>query len=90
MIIEWALDFAMVAVALAMLLACWRLLIGPGSCDRVLALDTLYVNTVALLVLLGLQWKSHLLFEVALLIAMLGFVATVALARFLTRGDVMG
>lgn len=90
MIIQWALDFALAAVALAMLLGCWRLLRGPGACDRVLALDTLYVNTVALLVLLGLQWRSDLLFEVALLIAMLGFVSTVALSRFLTRGDVMG
>ncbi|MEO8281392.1 MAG: K+/H+ antiporter subunit F [Ideonella sp.] len=90
MIIQWALDFALACVALAMLLGCWRLLRGPAACDRVLALDTLYVNTVALLVLLGLQWRSDLLFEVALLIAMLGFVSTVALSRFLTRGDVMG
>ncbi len=90
MIVEWALDFALGAVALAMLLGSWRLFRGPDSCDRVLALDTLYVNLVALAVLLGLQWRSNLLFEVALLIAMLGFVATVALARFLTRGDVMG
>lgn len=90
MIIEWALDIALVAVALAMLLGCWRLFAGPGSCDRVLALDTLYANSVGMLVLLGLRWRTDLLFEVALLIAMLGFVATVALARFLTRGDVMG
>jgi multicomponent K+:H+ antiporter subunit F len=90
MIVEWALDFALAAVGLAMLLSGWRLLRGPDSCDRVLALDTLYVNVVAMLVLLGLQQRSSLLFEVALLIAMLGFVSTVALARFLTRGDVIG
>lgn len=90
MIIEWALNFALVAVALAMLLGAWRLLSGPDACDRVLALDTLYVNTVALAVLLGLQMRNDLLFEVALVIAMLGFISTVALARFLTRGDVMG
>lgn len=90
MIIEWALKFALTAVALAILLGSWRLLRGPDSCDRVLALDTLYVNTVALAVLLGMQMRSSLLFEVALLIAMLGFISTVALARFLTRGDVMG
>ena len=90
MIIEWALNFALGAVALAMLLSGWRLLHGPDSCDRILAIDTLYVNLVALAVLLGLQWRSNLLFEVALLIAMLGLVSTVALARFLARGDVIG
>lgn len=90
MIIELALYFALGAVTLAMLLSSWRLLRGPESCDRVLALDTLYVNMVALLVLLGIQQRSNLLFEVALLIAMLGFVSTVALARFLSRGDVIG
>ncbi len=55
MIIEWALNFALVAVALAMLLGTWRLLRGPDACDRVLALDTLYINIVALAVLLGMQ-----------------------------------
>ncbi len=90
MIIEWALHFALGAVALAILLGSWRLLAGPDPCDRVLAVDTLYVNTVALSVLLGLQFSSTLFFEVALLIALLGFISTVALARFLTRGDVMG
>ncbi len=89
MIVEWALNFALAAVGLAMLLGSWRLLHGPDSCDRVLALDTLYVNMVALLVLLGIKQDTTLLFEVALLIVMLGFVSTVALARFLTRGDVI-
>jgi len=83
----WALDFALVAVSLALVLAGWRLLAGPDPPDRVLALDTLYVDTVALLLLLGLRLGSPLLFEAALLIAMLGFIATVALARFIARGD---
>jgi multicomponent K+:H+ antiporter subunit F len=55
----------------------------------VLAIDTLYLNTVALVILLGLRLGSELLFEAALVIAMLGFVATVALARFIARGDVV-
>ena len=84
-----ALDFATVCVALALLLCAWRLLRGPETADRLLALDTMAVNTVALVILLGLRWGTPLLFEAALLIAMLGFVTTVALARFLTRGDVM-
>mgnify|MGYP000926711465 CR=1 FL=1 len=83
-----ALAFACGAIALAMALTAWRLLRGPEPTDRVLALDTLYVNTVGLVIVLGLWQGSSLLFEAALLIAMLGFVATVALARYITRGDV--
>ena len=89
MILGLALDLATGAVALAMLLCSWRLLAGPSLPDRVLALDTLAINAVALVVLLGLRWQTGMLFEAALIIAMLGFVSTVALARFITRGDVM-
>jgi multicomponent K+:H+ antiporter subunit F len=85
----WALNFALLAVAAAISLCAWRLLRGPDAPDRVLALDTLYVNVVALVILLGIQWRTALLFEAALIIAMLGFVSTVALARFLSRGDVI-
>lgn len=84
-----ALDFATAAVGLALLLSSWRLLRGPTAPDRVLALDTLYMNLLALVVLLGLRWGSSLVFEAALLIALLGFVGTVALARFISRGDVL-
>jgi multicomponent K+:H+ antiporter subunit F len=87
--IEWALNLAFAAVTVAMTLCAWRLLVGPSITDRLLALDSLYINVVVLTVLLGLQWKSHLLFEAALVIAMLGFVSTVALARYLCRGDVI-
>ena len=89
MILGFALDVATGAVALAMLLCGWRLLAGPSLPDRLLALDTLAINAVALVVLLGLRWQTGLLFEAALIIAMLGFVSTVAVARFVTRGDVM-
>jgi multicomponent K+:H+ antiporter subunit F len=87
--IAWALDVTAVLIGLAMLLAGWRLLRGPEVVDRVLALDTLYVNVVALVVVLGLRLRSELLFEAALVVALLGFVSTVALARYLTRGDVI-
>jgi multicomponent K+:H+ antiporter subunit F len=87
--IEWALNFALAAVGLASLLCGWRLLCGPSAIDRVLALDTLYINVVALVILLGIQRRSSLLFEAALIVAMLGFVSTVALARYLSRGDVV-
>lgn len=86
--IAWALDFASAAVALAMLLCGWRLLRGPAVVDRILALDTLSINAVALIVLIGLRQGGGLLFEAALVVALLGFVSTVALARFVSRGDV--
>ncbi len=89
MILGLALDLATGAMALAMLLCGWRLLAGPSLPDRLLALDTLAINAVALVVLLGLRWQTGLLFEAALIIAMLGFVSTVAVARFVTRGDVV-
>lgn len=87
--ITWALDFATAAVGLALVLCVWRLLRGPEATDRVLALDTLYVNVVALVVLLGMRQGSDLFFEAALLIALLGFAGTVALARYLSRGDII-
>lgn len=84
-----AIDLALLAFAIAMLLNLWRLLLGPAATDRILALDTMYVNAIALLVLFGMQQGTDLYFEAALLIAMLGFVGTVVLAKFLTRRDIM-
>ncbi|HZF81071.1 MAG TPA: K+/H+ antiporter subunit F [Rubrivivax sp.] len=87
--IHLALDFATGAVGLALLLCVWRLLRGPEVIDRVLALDTMYINVVALVVLIGIRLASTMFFEAALLIALLGFASTVALSRYLSRGDVI-
>lgn len=87
MILSLALDYATLAVALAMGLCGWRLLRGPDMPDRILALDTLYVNVVALVILLGVRWQTAMLFEAAMIVAMLGFVGTVALSRYVSRGD---
>ena len=84
-----AITIAFALVAAAVALNFWRLLRGPSAADRILALDTLYVNTIALLVLLGIQLSSALYFEVALLIALMGFVSTVALCKYLLRGDIV-
>lgn len=84
-VLPWAIG----GLALSMLLATWRLLRGPTLPDRILALDTLYVNSMALLVLLGLRFDTALYFEAALVIAMLGFVGTVALSKYLMRGDIV-
>jgi len=78
-----------VAFLLAMLLATFRLLRGPTLPDRILALDALYTNSIALLVLFGIQFATQLLFEAALVVALLGFMGTVALAKYVTRGDII-
>jgi multicomponent K+:H+ antiporter subunit F len=88
-LLEFALNAGVVVVAVAVLLCTWRLLVGPEIADRILALDTLYMNVVALIILIDIRWDNELLFEAALLVAMMGFVSTVALARYLTRGDVI-
>lgn len=76
-------------LSLTMLLCLLRLLRGPDLPDRVLALDTLYINAIALLILFGLLLRSNLYFEVALLIAVMGFVGTVAVAKYLLRGNII-
>ncbi|OGB09903.1 MAG: K+/H+ antiporter subunit F [Burkholderiales bacterium RIFCSPHIGHO2_12_FULL_61_11] len=88
-ILALALDIAVGAASLAMVLCAWRLARGPRIIDRVLAIDTIYINAVALVVLLGIRLHTPMLFEAALIMAMLGFVTTVALARYLTRGDII-
>lgn len=84
-----AINVAFIAIGLAMLLCLWRLLVGPDLTDRILAIDTLYINAVALLVLLGIRSSTTIFYEAALLIALMGFVSTVALGRYLARGDVI-
>lgn len=86
-ILNIALMIGFFALALSILLTGWRLLKGPSIADRILALDTLYLNSVTLIILMRLYLNNSLLFEAALLVAMLGFVSTVALARYITRGD---
>jgi multicomponent K+:H+ antiporter subunit F len=84
-----SINIVFVALAIAMALTLYRLIKGPSAPDRILALDSLYVCAVALLVVLGIKDGSSIFFEAALLIALMGFVGTVALSRYLARGDVM-
>ena len=76
-------------LGLAIALNLWRLIIGPSLPDRILALDTMYINAIAMLVLFGIYEGSMLYFEAALLIAVMGFVGTVALSKYLLRGDIV-
>ena len=76
-------------ICAALLLTFARLITGPDLPDRILALDTLYINAIALIMLLGLYLDSNLFFEAALLIAVMGFVSTVAIAKHLLRGNII-
>ena len=87
--LDLAIPVAFTLMALALLLNLWRVLRGPDLPDRILALDTLYVNSIALLVLFGIHLGTAIYFEAALLIAMMGFVSTVAIAKYLLRGDII-
>lgn len=83
------IPIAMLMISMAIALNLWRLAIGPSLPDRILALDTMYVNAIALLILFGIYQQSALYFEAALLIAVMGFVGTVALSKYLLRGDII-
>lgn len=87
--IDIALFFGFAAVSVALLMNLWRLVIGPTVSDRVFAVDTMVINTIALIILYGIRAETTLYFESALLMAMFGFVSTVAYCRFLLRGDVI-
>ncbi|KQI70734.1 cation:proton antiporter [Loktanella sp. 5RATIMAR09] len=84
-----ALAITFLALALGQVMSMVRLVLGPTSGDRVLALDTMVINALGLVIVLGIYKGVQIYFEVALLIAMLGFVSTVALARFILRGDII-
>jgi multicomponent K+:H+ antiporter subunit F len=88
-VIEYALYFGFFALSLSVLLNLWRLLRGPTLMDRVLAVDTMVINVIALIILFGIQQRTTIFFEAALLFAMFGFISTVAYCRFVLRGDVI-
>lgn len=87
--IAHALTIGFAALALALALNLWRLVRGPGAADRILALDTMVINVIGLIVLAGIANRSATSFEAALLLAMVGFVGSVAYAKFLLRGDII-
>lgn len=88
-ILVLAIGLAQTALAIAMLLAAFRMIRGPRAQDRVLGLDSLYVCTMLLFLTLGIRTGTIFFFEAAIVIAMLGFVSTLALAKFLMRGEVI-
>lgn len=86
---DYAAWFASACFLLAMVLSLVRMLRGPAAQDRVLALDTFYINGMLTLLMLGIRSSSTVYFDMALLIALFGFVSTIALAKFLLRGEVI-
>lgn len=88
-ILFWAVTIAQIALAIAMVLASVRMIKGPRAQDRVLGLDMLYVNSMLQLLVFGIRTGNTIYFEISLIIGVLGFVSTVALAKFLMRGEVI-
>jgi len=87
--IEAATLFAFACYGAALLCNLWRIARGPTNADRILALDTMVINVIALLVLYGIRQGTAMYYEAAMLIAMVGFVSTVAYCRFILRGDII-
>lgn len=83
------LHIAVAAAALALLCNGWRLLRGPAIGDRIVALDTMVINVIALILLIGMIGGTGAYFEAALLLAMVGFVSTIAYCKFILRGDIV-
>ena len=88
-LLAFSINFILVCVILAMLFCTVRLLRGPAAQDRVLALDTLWMCGMMLALVLGIRFGSEIYFEAAMLIALTSFVSTIALAKFLLRGEVV-
>jgi multicomponent K+:H+ antiporter subunit F len=88
-VLAWSITVAQTLLGLAMACATFRILYGPRAQDRVVGFDSLYVNSMLLLLVFGIGSGSTHYFEAALIIALLGFVSTVALAKFLLRGEVI-
>ena len=84
-----AVIFVGVILSIALILNLTRLFLGPNTADRILALDTMYINSIALILVYGMHSETPLYFEAALLIAMLGFVSSVAFSKYLLPGDII-
>lgn len=87
--LNFAINAAIIMVFMAMALNVWRLARGPQVVDRILALDTITINAIALILLFGMLLGTSMIFEAALLLAMMGFVGTAAFCKFILSGDVI-
>ena len=88
-ILSWSLLTAQILLGIAMAIAAFRMVRGPRAQDRIVSLDALYLNAMLLLLVFGIRTQSTLYFEAALVISLLGFIATLALAKFVMRGEII-
>ena len=88
-VLYWAASFALLCFALGMICALMRMLRGPHAQDRLLAIDALYINGMLMMLTLGIRSGIAVYFDMALLVALFGFISTMAMARFLLRGEVI-
>ncbi len=89
LVLAWGLTTAQLMLLAAMAIAVWRMIRGPRAQDRILALDSLYQSGMLLVLVFGIRTGSAIYFEAALIVALLGFASTAALAKFLMRGEVI-
>ncbi len=87
--IMMALYFGFACFGIGILMCIWRIAKGPTAADRILALDTIVINTIALLILYGVYQGTAIYYEASMLVAMVGFVSSVAYCRFVLRGDII-
>ncbi|WP_313918566.1 K+/H+ antiporter subunit F [Tahibacter sp.] len=88
-ILSFAITFALGCYAIASILVLLRLVRGPRAQDRVFALDLLYFHAILVVMVTGIRHQSDRYFEIALVIALFGFVSTLAMAKFILRGEVI-
>ena len=88
-ILSWSLLIAQILLGIAMAIACFRMACGPRAQDRIVSLDALYMNAMLFLLVFGMRTGTTLYFDAALVISLLGFVSTLALAKFLMRGEII-
>src|SRR3546814_21173663 len=86
-IIFTAISIAQFLLMVAMAIASLRMFVGPRAQDRIIGLDTLYINAMLLLATFGMGTGRTIYFDAALVIGLLGFVTTVSLPKFLMRGE---
>lgn len=87
--LNFIIPVVFIMLSVAMMLNLYRLIVGPSKTDRILALDTLYINSIGVLILVSLHYGTAMYFEAALLIAVMGFVGTVGFSKYLLRGDII-
>ncbi len=89
MMLDMVVDVGLIALSIAVVLCFYRVMKGPSVPDRALALDTITTNFLGIILLMAIRLRSELYFEVVLVLAILGFLGTTALAKFIAKGVII-